>query len=133
MRNSSIGASEGEQKLATGKPLSGAEIFALTCQGCHNIEAGLPHRVGPNLSGILGQPAASQAGFAYSPALQAAGLSWSRANLEAWVVAAETLVPGTWMLYHNELQPDEVTLLINYIEQEHLPNPEPVTGTEQQH
>lgn len=97
--------------------ISGADLFVLACQGCHNIEAGAPHRAGPNLFGILDQPAASQAGFAYSPALQSSGLSWSRASLAAWVVAAETLVPGTWMLYHNELLPHEVLLLISYIEQ----------------
>ena len=97
-------------------PLSGAELFTLACQGCHDIKPGAPHRVGPNLSGIVGQPAASQEGFSYSPALQESGLVWTEANLAAWVVAGESLVPGTWMLYHNILQPDEVTQLIGYIE-----------------
>ena len=81
--------------------LSGKDLFAVACLACHSIEAGAPHRVGPNLYGIVDQPAASQAGFSYSEALQQSGLTWNKANLMAWVVAPESLVPGTWMLYHN--------------------------------
>ena len=106
---------EPSQTAQNAIPLGGAELFTLACQGCHDIEAGLPHRVGPNLAGIVGQPAASQEAFSYSPALQESGLVWTEANLAAWVVAGESLVPGTWMLYHNILNPDEVRQLIGYI------------------
>ncbi len=97
--------------------LSGADLFAVACQACHAITPEAPHRVGPNLYGIVGQAAASREGFSYSPALQQSGLTWNQANLMAWVVAPESLVPGTWMLYHNVLAGDEVPRLIEYLEQ----------------
>jgi cytochrome c len=102
--------------------LSGADLFTVACQACHSIAPDAPHRVGPNLYGIIDQPAASQAGFSYSEALQQSGLAWNKANLMAWVVAPESLVPGTWMLYHNVLAGDELTRLIGYIEQAASPN-----------
>jgi cytochrome c len=96
--------------------LTGADLFAVACQACHSIALEAPHRVGPNLYGIFDQPAASRAGFNYSPALQQSAISWNRANLIAWVVAPEVLVPGTWMLYHNTLEADELPRLIEYLE-----------------
>jgi cytochrome c len=102
--------------------LSGAELFAVACQACHSIAPEAPHRVGPNLYGIVGQAAASREGFSYSPALQQSGLTWNKADLMAWIVAPESLVPGTWMLYHNVLTGDEVPRLIEYLEQVNTSN-----------
>ena len=96
--------------------LSGADLFVVACQGCHNITEAAPHRIGPNLFGIVGQTAASQEGYQYSPALRESGLTWTKANLTAWVVATESMVPGTWMLYHNVLDAEELPALIEYIE-----------------
>ena len=50
--------------------LSGADLFVVACQGCHNITEAAPHRIGPNLFGIVGQTAASQEAYQYSPALR---------------------------------------------------------------
>ena len=110
-------SSESTEQAAT---LGGEELFVIACQGCHNISPGAAHRVGPNLHGIVGKAAASAEGFQYSAALAQSGLSWTRANLGAWIVAAETVVPGTWMLYHNILEANEIAALVDYIEQASL-------------
>ncbi len=102
--------------------LSGSDLFAIACQACHSIAADAPHRIGPNLNGILGEAAGSRAGYIYSPALQQSGLIWNKANLMAWTVAPESLVPGTWMLYHNVLVGEEVPRLIEFIEQTTSPD-----------
>ena len=94
--------------------ISGERAF-LACAGCHSLKAGAPHGVGPNLHDLAGRPAGSVEGFAYSPALQAANLTWDAGTLTAWIVQTEHLVPGTWMLYHNHLEPEEVSRLVEYL------------------
>ncbi|MFK7828779.1 MAG: cytochrome c family protein [Congregibacter sp.] len=100
--------------------LSGEQAFA-ACAGCHSLVAGAAHKVGPNLFGVSGRTAASADGFNYSPALRESGLIWTRENLFAWIASSEALVPGSWMLYHNVLRPEEVLSLIDYLDAQAAP------------
>ena len=97
--------------------LGGADLFAIACQACHSIAPGAPHRIGPNLGGIVGNAAASREGYVYSSALQQSELTWNKGNLMAWIISPESLAPGTWMLYENVLTGDEILRLIEYIEE----------------
>ena len=109
------GASAGsEPPSATASPLPAERLF-VACSGCHAIAADAPHGVGPNLHGLGGRRAVTADGFVYSPALQAADLSWDNGTLTAWILATEDLVPGTWMLYYNVLEPDEVERLVDWL------------------
>lgn len=76
-----------------GDPAAGAQQWR-QCRSCHMIVAPSGEviqnggRVGPNLYGVVGQPAASVEGFRYSPDLIAAGeagLVWDEANFIAYV------------------------------------------------
>jgi cytochrome c len=96
------------------KQLSGEQAFA-ACESCHSLADGAAHKVGPNLWGVYGRAAAQAQGYNYSPALTDSGLTWTRENLFAWIGASESLVPGSWMLFHNSLRADEVMSLIDYL------------------
>ena len=70
----------------------GKQVYEVRCAMCH---AG---GQGPSLAGVVGRKAASVSGFAYSPALKAAHLTWTPANLDAFVAAPAKRVPGTSMM-----------------------------------
>jgi cytochrome c len=71
----------------------GAAIVQSRCDVCHSPEAGQ----GPNLTGVIGRKAGSLAGFSYSPALKASGLTWTAANLDAFLADPSKRVAGTSM------------------------------------
>lgn len=80
------------QAIASGPPAA----FA-SCGGCHSIEQGAPHRMGPNLFGVVGSRAGSQPGYAYSPAMSGADLVWTESSIDAFLAAPREVVPGTRM------------------------------------
>ena len=106
-----------QQEAAVVEPqsdLTGEQLF-IACQSCHSIEQGAAHKVGPNLYGLLGQPAASREGYNYSKALKESGIVWNKGLLLGWVLSAETMVPATWMVYHNHLSVEESEKLVDYL------------------
>jgi len=86
------------------------------CAPCHAIGPGAKNKVGPELNGVLGRPAASVEGFNYSDALKKSGITWDDEHLHKWLENPKALVPGTKMLFpgvKDETQRDD---LIAYIE-----------------
>jgi cytochrome c len=92
------GASELDDRIA-GANLKRGQLFYMQCKTCHDLEAGLPHRVGPNLNGVLGRKAGAAAGFKYSDVLVKSSVVWSRETLDAWIRQPAALVPGNAMAY----------------------------------
>lgn len=72
----------------------GQKIYDGTCTGCHSLDK---NRIGPRHRGVVGRKAGSIADFNYSPALKAAGFTWTPAKLDTWLTNPAALVPGTKM------------------------------------
>jgi cytochrome c len=78
----------------------GGAVVAQQCSACHSVAKGGPAGVGPNLYGIVGAKAFSQAGFTYSSAVSGkAGLAWTPDLLSAWLQNPSAYAPGTAMSY----------------------------------
>ena len=113
-KNKTNGIEVGAEQLSTKKAMTAEQLF-VACQSCHSITEGALHKVGPNLHGLVGQPAASREGYVYSKALTNSGIVWSRGLLLGWVLSTETMVPKTWMVYHNHLSVEDAERLVDYI------------------
>jgi len=79
--------------------LERGELLGLACAACHRFRAAEGTLIGPHLEGVFGRPAASIAGFDYSPALRASGLVWTPRSLEAWLANPAGFVEGTTMAF----------------------------------
>ena len=92
------------------------ELAFMRCRACHSTAAGEPHKVGPNLHGFLSRPAGTAEGYLYSEELRAASLTWDAGTLAAWITDPAFTVPGTTMVYPNDLAGDEIVALMTYLE-----------------
>lgn len=80
---------------AAGDAARGQSVFN-RCTACHAVTE--QNKVGPHLIGVIGRPAGSLPGARYSKALPAAGITWTEAELDAYLAAPAKRVPGTSMM-----------------------------------
>ena len=69
------------------------------CAACHTVVKDAPHSLGPNLWGVAGTKAGELAGYEFSPAMKASGLTWDEATLDKYLENPRALVPGTKMSF----------------------------------
>lgn len=85
--------------LADCDPNIGKKVFSSKCAICHVAEAGAADSTGPNLAGVVGRPAASRAGFGYSPGMKAIQITWSAESLDKFLSSPQGMVSGTFMAF----------------------------------
>jgi cytochrome c len=105
------------------------QAAARACQACHTFDQGGPHRVGPNLWDIVGQPIAHHDDYSYSDALQAmSGDTWTYEALDGFIRNPRGFAPGTKMAYGGMQRDDQRADLLAYLrslsdDPEPLPEP----------
>lgn len=103
-----------DRLAAAADPLGGRALFR-ECAVCHAAQQDLPHRVGPNLWGVYGQPAGQHGDFAYSRALLNSGVVWDDAQLDAYLENPQSVIPGGRMAYRGNKNPADRRDLIAYL------------------
>ena len=91
-------ASDLDARLAAANMKRG-QLLYMVCKACHDVEAGLPHKVGPNLHGMFGRKAGTAEGFKYTDALAKSGLVWTPETMDEWLRQPGALVPGNGMAF----------------------------------
>lgn len=106
------------QQLLTRDALSkadyvvGRRAFQMRCSACHTLADGGSSLTGPNLWGVMGSKAGSRQTFQYSPALTAAGITWSADRLDRFLADPMKDVPGTSMAIPEGVpNPDRLALI----------------------
>jgi cytochrome c len=86
------------------------------CAVCHTFDKGGPPGQGPNLFGLIGRKAASESNFTYSDGYSKAmsGKVWDEQMLDAWLTDAQTVAPGSAMVYSQD-DPAKRQKIIAYI------------------
>jgi cytochrome c len=93
----------------------GKLVFTQQCSVCHSSNKGGATLVGPNLYGVVDRRAGAVQGFSYSPALKAAGLTWTSANLSEYLAAPTKMLPGVRMPFAGIKNPAQLDDLVAYL------------------
>jgi cytochrome c len=112
-----------DERLASADPQKGANVYK-KCRACHTVDEGGPHRVGPNLWGVVGRPVASAPGYTrYSQSLKDVGGTWDPEVLDAYLENPKAVAPRGIMAFAGLKKPDDRANLIVYLNEN---GPEPL-------
>jgi cytochrome c len=105
---------------------AGQAVFA-KCQSCHSLTA---NGTGPNLTGVVGRKPGTEAGFSYSPAMQAFGGKtpvWTYDQIYDFLKNPQAYVSGTKMTFVGLKKPEDRINVIAYLHTQgsSLPIPAP--------
>jgi len=80
--------------------IAAGENVGKRCLQCHDFTKGGPHKIGPNLWGIVGAAHGHAAGYAYSPAMRAlSDRTWDYAALGKFLANPKAEIAGTKMAF----------------------------------
>lgn len=105
--------------FAQGDPAAGQRVFN-QCRACHNIDAGQPNKVGPNLHGVMGRKAAAVEGFRYSDNLKELGSNghtWTEENLRAYLANPKAVAPRGIMAFPGIRNEQQLNDVVAYVKQ----------------
>ncbi len=90
-------------------------LLYIQCRACHELEAGGPRKIGPHLARIVGRPSAAVSDFAYSGALDSAGLTWDAETLDRFLRRPSDVVPGNTMAFAGIANAADRAALITFL------------------
>lgn len=100
---------------AGGSGVSPGQAAFLQCGACHALTPESGAKVGPSLAGVVGRKAGSLADYQYTGAMAGSGITWTPDELDAFIAAPSTKVPGTKMVFAGVANADKRKALIAYL------------------
>ena len=95
---------------------AGEQVFN-KCKTCHQIGPTARNSIGPILNGVVGRPAGSIPGYAYSGANKSSGITWDEATLKEYLKSPQAKVPGTKMAFPGLPKEQDIDNVIAYLTQ----------------
>ena len=100
----------GAPAWAGGNAVKGQQVFS-RCVICHNVKAGEPNKLGPNLHGLFDREAGKQTKFNYSPGLAGATFKWDDAELDKWLTKPQKFIAGAKMPFNLPSEQDRADVI----------------------
>ena len=104
-----------QARVAAANETRGQLLF-LQCKACHDLNPALPHKVGPNLNGVIGRKAGTVDGFQFSEPMRSSGLTWDLATLDAFLRQPGAVVPGSAMAFAGIASDADRASLLRYLQ-----------------
>lgn len=107
--------------LAEGDVAHGEAVYELRCGGCHDVTevATLTEnhhkKPGPSLHQLIGRPAGTLPGFAFSPAMMSSAIVWNRETLRPYLFSPKTMIPKNRMMFNGVQRDGEMEDLLDYL------------------
>ncbi len=97
-----------------GNAKAGKKLYR-QCKACHQSKKEV-NSVGPHLVNIIGRPAGTIDGFAYSDAIKNSGIIWTVSSLQSFLENPQAAVPGNSMPFGGISNTEDIQNLIAYLE-----------------
>ena len=85
------------------------------CRSCHQVGPTAKNVIGPQLNGLIGRPAGSVPGYAYSEANKSSGITWTEAVFAEYIKNPKAKIPGTKMAYAGLKDDTQIADLTAYL------------------
>ena len=103
--------------VAAAQDLTAGATSYKKCVTCHDVGPTAKNKVGPVLNGLDGRKSGTIAGYNYSDANKASGITWSEATFLDYIKDPKAKIPGTKMIFPGIKNEGEAKSLWAYIKQ----------------
>ncbi len=85
--------------VASAQDLAAGAASFKKCAACHDVGPSAKNKVGPVLNGLDGRKSGSVAGYNYSEANKASGITWNEESFIDYIKDPKAKIPNTKMVF----------------------------------
>lgn len=103
--------------VAAAQDLAAGATSYKKCAACHDVGPTAKNKVGPVLNGLDGRKSGTIAGYSYSEANKASGITWNEQSFLEYIKDLKAKIPNTKMAFAGIKNETEAKALWAYLKQ----------------